>query len=224
MPKTSRLSEYGWNDNASRYVNLTTGRFVSGKAVKLEMEKVVEKSQSEIRLISERLQKGEVTLAEWQAGMAQQIKLGHTASAAAARGGWAQMTQADWGATGQLVKAQYKALNNFASGVESGIIKLDGRFLTRAQMYAQATRGTYETIKARYAKVNKGAVEERRILEPGAEHCEDSKTRPGCVELAALGWQPIGSLPRIGEATCITNCLCTFETRDAEGNIITGDD
>ena len=220
MPKTSRLSEYGWNDKAARYVNLTTGRFVSSKAVKDGLEKVVAKSQSEIKLISERLVAGDITLAEWQTGMAQQIKLGHTASAAAARGGWAQMTQADWGATGQLVKKQYAYLGKFSSDIESGKVKLDGRFLTRAQMYGQAERGTYETMRSRYAAANKGAVEERRVLEPGAEHCEAHGDRPGCVELAELGWQPIGTLPRIGEATCWTNCLCHFETRDEAGNII----
>ncbi len=220
MPKTSRLSSYGWNDKASRYVNLTTGRFVPSKSVKDELEKVVAKSQSEIKLLSERLVNGDITLAEWQTGMVQQIKLGHTASAAAARGGWAQMTQADWGATGQLVRKQYEYLNKFSSQIESGTMKLDGRFLTRAQMYGQAQRSTYETIKTRYAKVSKGAVEERRVLQPGAEHCEGYKDKPGCVELAERGWQPIGTLPRIGEATCMTNCLCVFETRDAEGNII----
>lgn len=219
MPKTSPLSDYGWNERAGRYVNLDTGRFVPRASIKAELEKIVAKSQSDIYAFSQRLQQGQITLGEWQLAMRDSIKAAHVASAASARGGWAQMTQSDWGATGNLIKQQYAYLNNFAAQVEKGL-KLDGRFVNRATMYGEAPRGTYEAMKTRYETVYQGAVEERRVLSIGAEHCESSGDKPGCVELAERGWQPIGTLPRIGEATCITHCQCVFETRDADGNIL----
>ena len=50
---------------------------------------------------------------------------------------------------------------------------------------------------------------ERRILgHPKTHHCHD------CPPLAALGWQPAGTLPDIGESECGGLCLCTFEYRD----------
>lgn len=47
---------------------------------------------------------------------------------------------------------------------------------------------------------------ERRVLgHPKTEHCHD------CPPFAALGWQPIGTLPAIGESECGHLCLCHFE-------------
>jgi hypothetical protein len=45
-------------------------------------------------------------------------------------------------------------------------------------------------------------------------NCTTSKSGlTGCKELAAKGWQPIGSLPPIGGAPCNANCKCRFEYR-----------
>ncbi len=48
--------------------------------------------------------------------------------------------------------------------------------------------------------------EERRVL-GDAMHCLD------CPPLAALGWQPIGTLPMIGDTECGGHCHCHFEYR-----------
>ncbi len=51
-------------------------------------------------------------------------------------------------------------------------------------------------------------AQERRILgRPKTEHC------PDCPPIAALGWQPIGTLPMIGDTECGGLCLCHFEFR-----------
>jgi hypothetical protein len=166
------------------------------------------------------LQAGEISLAEWQLAMEQEIKIIHTASAASARGGWAQMTQADWGWVGQRVRAQYAYLDRFTRQIAGGQQRLDGRALMRARMYAQAARATFQEMRRRYARIYKDGVTEERVLKPNAEHCEGGDNRPGCVELAALGRQPIGTLPPIGAAQCLTFCLCTFRIYDADGNLI----
>ncbi|HEY6021351.1 MAG TPA: hypothetical protein VIY48_16040, partial [Candidatus Paceibacterota bacterium] len=57
-----------------------------------------------------------------------------------------------------------------------------------------------------------GYEEERRVLEPGADHCE------GCEEQAAQGWQPIGTLDPIGDEECMTRCKCEFEYRRLDEN------
>jgi hypothetical protein len=71
--------------------------------------------------------------------------------------------------------------------------------------------------------------EELRVLGE-ADHCstEDDPDgdREGCLELAALGWQPIGTLPKIGESVCIVNCHCRFAYRKhgPDGEWIVKDD
>jgi hypothetical protein len=135
--------------------------------------------------------------------MMEQIKLAHTASAAAARGGWAQMSQSDWGAAGRMIRDQYDYLRNFADQIASGQQLLNGNALVRADLYADAARGTFEQMRRRYEQQQNGMQEERRVLGE-ADHCE------GCLAQAELGWQPIGTLDPIGAEECITRCHCTF--------------
>ena len=210
---------YGWNERAGRYIDLSSGRFVARRVVTDELENVIRRSASNIDAVSARLAGQEVGLVEWRQAMADEIKRLHTAAGAAARGGWAQMSQADWGAVGAEIKRQYRFLDNFASQIANGEVRLDGRFRMRARMYAEAARTPYQQIRRRTAN-NHGAILERRRLEPGAEHCSDTGVMAGCVTLAGKGWQAIGSLPRIGDTPCRTHCRCNFEFRDANGDTV----
>jgi hypothetical protein len=156
------------------------------------------------------LANGEITLAKWQQGMSAQIKNSHLAAGASAKGGWAQMSQADYGQVGGRLKRQYEYLNNFAADIASGKQKLNGNFLRRADMYLEAARGTYEEARRRlYAQ--SGYTEERRVL-GRAEHCKD------CLDFAGRRWQPINTLPPIGASICLTNCHCRFIYRKTDGS------
>lgn len=224
MPLLIRSSwltqDYRWNEIAARYIG-ANGRFVPRSLVNAALEQTVTGSQIEMGLLSERLQSGSISLLEWRAGMAQQIKMLHVAQSALARGGWSQMTQSDWGWVGSEIKKQYQFLDRFAADIASGKQPLNGRFLQRAKLYANASRGMFEEMRRRYMRLFKGATEERRNLGV-AEHCQTVDKLEGCVELAAKGWQPIGTLPRIGESPCRTNCKCYYLFRNAEGQIIGG--
>ena len=102
----------------------------------------------------------------WRNEMMQEIKMSHLANAAAAKGGWDQMSQADYGRAGQAIRAQYDYLNKFAQQVADGEQKLDGTLTRRAQMYAEAGRDTYEaTVKAERKK--RGLMQVRSVLHPG---------------------------------------------------------
>jgi hypothetical protein len=207
MPSPADLSEFRFNKNADRYI-APNGRFVSNKAVIADLERMTSGARGEIYSLSTQLQAGEISLAEWQLGMRSQMKIIHNAQACIAKGGWAQMSQADWGAVGQMSKAQYAFLQNFAIQIESGQQPLNGTFLRRAQMYADAGRGTYWQMKRREA-VGQGKAQERRIRFAG----DSCKT---CIVQAALGWQRIGVLKRIGDSECRTNCRCQFEFRNEQ--------
>jgi hypothetical protein len=213
--------EYRWSEGLSNYIG-ANGKMVSRAVVNAALEQTVIGSQSEMVLLSERLQSGSLSITEWRAGMAEQIKIIQTSEAALARGGWVQMTQSDWGWVGSQVKAQYKYLDNFARQIANGEQPLNGRFLQRAKMYAQAGRAMFQEFRRRYMRIYKGATEERRVLGV-AEHCTEGK-RPGCVEQAALGFLPVGSkeLVPIGGCTCLTACHCFWEARDENGKEIGG--
>ena len=200
--------DYTWDTRALRYREAASGRFVSQKAITGALNKVITASQGNVEGITQALMDGNITVAEWQTAMAREIKIMHTASTAAAKGGWAQMAQADWGKTGSLIKRQYEYLNSFAADIASGKQPLNGRVMQRARLYAQASRGSYEEMRRREFS-NHGYIEERRVL-TAAEHCN------GCIEQAKRGWQPIGTLDPIGAEECRTNCQCEFEYRTSE--------
>jgi hypothetical protein len=206
-------SDFGWNEAAGRYVSLSSRKFVSFLDVRNSLENVMAASGARMNRLTDQLIGEQISLAEWQLGMMEEIKISHTAAAASARGGWAQMSQADLGATGRLVRAQYDFLRNFANEIASGKQRLDGTARVRTDLYAQAVRGTFEESRRRYERLYDGMEEEARVLGE-ADHCssDDDPTgeREGCLELAALGWQPIGVLPKIGESVCITHCHCKF--------------
>lgn len=202
-------SDYGWNEAAGRYIDLSSGRFVPALEVRDALESVIDASSVRINLLAESLVDGRISLAEWQSGMLEQVKLAHVASAASARGGWAQMSQSDWGAAGQLIRTQYDYLRNFSNQIANGEQLLNGSALVRAGMYGDAARCTFEETRRRYEKLMNGMELERRVLGE-SDHCED------CLDAADEGWQPIGILPAIGDSVCLTNCHCSFEFSTAD--------
>ncbi len=216
MPQPVRASRYSdryvydTRLGGGRYRDLETGRLVTWERVRQDLDtRIIQGAEDRMAALTQRLQQKQVSLADWQRGMAQEIKDLHGAAAIAGNGGWHNMTPADWGRLGQTVKGQRAYLQGFALDLESGKYGFppDGRAVTRARMYGQAGRATAEEAQRR-DKADAGLNEERRILGK-AEHC------PTCLEEAAKGWQPIGTLRRIGDSECTVNCHCHFEYRSS---------
>jgi hypothetical protein len=198
---------YRWIAATQRYQDTATGRFVSERAVRAALDDAIQASANVVRDATQQLRLGQMSVADWQTLMMSEIKAGHLASGAAASGGFGNLTQSQFGYIGSQVKAQYQYLRSFAADVVSGKQRLDGTLLRRSELYAKASRGMFHEMQRRTARLA-GWDEERRILNP-ADHCDD------CVEYAARSWQPIGTLPRIGESACRQNCQCAFEVRRA---------
>jgi len=199
--------------STGRYVNKGTGKIVKASTVLSAMETQISQSQAAVTNVSEQLAGGEIGLSEWQVAMRGQLTIIHTQTAALAKGGWASMAPADWGAVGQITAKQSFYLQRFAQQIQSGkqsltnlAGKTSGQFLRRADLYAQAGNGTYHKMNDRIAR-QKGLSEERRILDSQANHCTC------CEGEAARGWQPIGSLVEIGGCTCNQKCRCSKEYR-----------
>jgi hypothetical protein len=106
---------------------------------------------------------------------------------------------------GAIVRFHYGRLQRFAEQISQGL-PLDGRALARVRMYAHAGRQTYHAIETQVVFAA-GFTEELNVLHPTAEHCAQ------CVELAAKGYVPLGTHPRIGTRTCLTADQCHMEYR-----------
>lgn len=197
---------FRWNEKAARYVG-AGGRFVSRLVVRAALDRALDARSAVVRALSGQLRDRRITLAEWETRMMAEVKAAHLYSAAAAKGGWAQMTQADYGRVGAAVRDQYGYLRRFGRQIASGEQPLDGVFLARAEMYGQAGRKTHHEFERREMEL-RGMNEERNVLGV-ADHCDQ------CVGETQRGWVPIGTLKPVGARTCVTRCKCTIQYRAA---------
>lgn len=166
-----------------------------------------------LNLLAEQFKNGDISLAEWEFRMRDFIRTETNTAMALAKGGREFITPSDWGYAGSAVKKQYEFLTGFRNDILADPLKWStGRLNNRMNQYAQLGYSQLEDFKKR-EQAKAGFTEERRVIQAGAEHCNENKGRPGCVELAAKGWQPIGSLPEIGAAACYQNCRCEFQYR-----------
>lgn len=203
--KSKLTPTFGYNVKAGRYVS-PQGRFVKAEQVRAALDTALQRSQDEIRYLSRDLQAGRLSIAEWQTAVGKEIRNAHRASAALAKGGWAQMTSEDNAKLGPAIKAELGYLARFGQQIEAGDVKLDSAgFLNRAGMYAQAPRATYHAYETA-AMSERGMTEVRSILGV-AEHCSQ------CVSEAARGWIAIGEEVPIGARTCLVSCHCRLEYR-----------
>ncbi len=193
-----------WAPKAARYRDPDSGRFVSRATIRQGVDQLIVASQRRITIASEELRSRKITLDEWQQVMLYEIKITQLMSEALLRGGWDQMTQADYDSVGERVKEQYTYLDGFTQDLANGLTT-DGSFMSRARMYASAARVGFESGMAEQL-LGVGYTEERNVLHP-AEHCTD------CVEATDRQWVPIGTNPPIGTRKCLGNDLCTTEYR-----------
>ncbi len=207
MPRQRILgddSTYRWNEIAGRYIN-QSGNFVSFADVRSYLDEVLDRHERKIMSLSSALREGSINVQQWQAGMKDALKDLHLVSGALARGGWAQMSQADYGRVGNQLRFQYERLAKFAQQIERGL-PFDGRFIRRTRLYAQSGRVSY-TAALRQEMALRGYTEEQSVL-AAADHCSE------CVAEADKGWVKIGTLINIGERICKSNCRCHLEFRE----------
>lgn len=196
-------NRYRWNLASGRYIR-ADGRFVSFGEIRGAIDRALDNSESRLLGYGQALRDRSMSVAEWQTRTAQELKYIHTMTAAAAKGGWAQMSPADYGRVGLRLREQYAYLSRFAGEIQAGL-PLDGRFLNRIQLYAQSGRLTYHMVLRAERRI-RGDTEERNVLGV-ADHCGE------CVSTTERGWQPIGTLPLIGTRECLSNCRCHIEYR-----------
>jgi hypothetical protein len=194
-----------WDEGLRRYRS-PDGRFVSRAAVRAALDAAVERAQAGIEATARRLVDGAIDLGAFRAEMARGIRAAHAAAAAAAGGGWHNAGPAAWGTAGGRVARQLRYLEGMVADVGSGRQRLDGGLVARAAMYGRSARATFESV-ARRGDLAAGFDEERRRV-------NSSDACAPCIDYAAWGWQPAGTLPLPTEAcSCRSNCVCSIERR-----------
>lgn len=200
---------YTWDKKTARYRD-ATGKFVARETVYQSVNDYINGSTDAINQLARMVSGGEINAADWYSLMRSEIKDAYIASYTAGIGGRSQMTQADWGRIGRMVRDQYAYLDRFKNDVQNGNLT-EAQIAARSQMYINSARQAYEKSAQLSAK-KAGYDEELWVVDPDAEHCDD------CVIYAGQGWQPIGTFPEPGDGTteCLTNCKCLKQFRNSE--------
>ena len=195
---------YRWEPTAGvsgRYRD-ERGRFVASSTVRRELDRYLDNSDP-AKALAEALRGRQVSLADWEVGMRRVVKNTHLNAIALERGGWANMTPADYGRAGQIVREQYGYLRGFANDIASGKQRLDGTLGTRAKLYTQAGRESF--YRSKQANLQPG-IDMVRSIKHARDSCRDCEYLNG--KWFKVG-DPAYSLP--GRRQCNKNCRCTEE-------------
>lgn len=196
-------TDFTWSHPSRRYREVATGRFVPQSRVHDALDAVLDGAAARARDAAARLASGQITVAQWQREMTAVVKDSQLAGTAVGGGGWHQLSAADHAWAEARIREQLNYLRGFADQLDTGAQSLDGTLDTRSAMYGNAGRATQREMDRRL-NAQAGQQFERRVLGP-ADSCGD------CLDAAAQDWQPIGTLPPIGDSQCRVNCHCSFE-------------
>ena len=140
-------SPWRWDDRAKRYRDTATGRFITQhKAVTLR-DYYIEAQKSQMDALTRKLLDRQINVQQWVLDMRQQVKETYINEYMLARGGRNNMTQADWGRVGRMLKDQYKYIDGFARDIDSGKVS-GGQIRTRARMYVDSATQAFERAKS----------------------------------------------------------------------------
>lgn len=200
---------YRFSERTGRYRG-PDGRFVRQREIRAGVDSMIDGASQRIRTLTESLRSRQITVGEWEQRMRAEVSALHVAAATAAKGGRDQMSSADYGRVGRLVRDQFDFLRSRADAIVSGKQLMDGTLVQRATLYAQAARGTHSAILAREMDT-RGFSEERNILDREAAHCVGAGS---CPEQTARGWVPVGSLVPLSQRLCGPNDRCSIQYRN----------
>lgn len=136
-----------WDDRSKRYRDTATGRFITQhKAVTLR-DFYIEAKKSDMDTLSRRFINHDIDLQQWVLEMRRQVKDTFINEYMLARGGRNNMTFADWGRVGAMLKKQYQYAAGFARDIDSGKMS-GGQIRTRARMYIDSATQAFERAKS----------------------------------------------------------------------------
>ena len=192
-----------WVERIKQFISSKLGR-LSKPAQERLSRAVVQDHALSIKEVTSRWADGRLGIPAWHKAMRADLKNLYIQNYLLGRGGKAQLTPADYGSIGGMLKEQYRYLDNFAKELVAGTVT-PAQAAMRAEMYARSAKEAHERGKAR--AWGEAADIERWIVAPMLEHCED------CLAFEAQGWQPRGNFPfpGAGETRCLTNCGCHKE-------------
>ena len=197
-----------YNEQTKRFED--NGKVIEAAAILLLIDRLTSVGKREAKRISGRLERGEISIAQWRVAIAELLKSAHIIAASVGRGGRSRMTQSDWGKVGNKLRWQYGFLDKFTRSIVSGAVVIGaGVIANRAIKYLSAPYISFQTAKqSEHAIGVDGKPVLVRLVQNSKEGCEE------CNADAALGFIPVDDMDPIGSRICGDYCLCDLEFSD----------
>jgi hypothetical protein len=192
---------YQYNDRLQRWQNVSNGQMVSEANVIAEMRRHQDATYTALDALTEQLYNGQINVAQWQVGVAQELKDAHLAQAMLGVGGKANMTSVEYGRVGGVLRDEYRYLARFADDIAAGR-QSRAQAMARIKQYGNASQQAYWrewSLKEPYIWWQRNA----------GESCSD------CVDIEANNPYTGDTLPTVpgaGTTKCRGNCKCTLHT------------
>ena len=214
VPKPLRRGErdYIYNPHTGKYRRVETDKTVSESVLRRAVYKVTTEVKNRMREETKQMMAGTILFVIWYQRMRSLLKAMMRAIFTVTLGG---ALFEDEGARNLFYLwsiFMFERFDQFKIAIESGAMEWNGHIRSAAGRLARSGNGAYQNAKIEIGR-RKGHDEAMRILGENENHCHDSEKKPGCVELAELGWVPINKIVPIGDATCGGYCLCEIRTR-----------
>lgn len=155
------LPGYAYDERLHNYVRVSTGRMVPRREISDLLRSVVDESGQAMREFGRLAARGEISPREFYEAMQLTVRQAYNASAALGKGGWAQMTPADWGRNGYNLRLEYERLREFARAIEAGE-RTEAQAAAQAKLYADSAFGRYWQIRQE-AERNAGTQEAKLV-------------------------------------------------------------
>lgn len=194
------IPDFDFDTNSQRYRDKSSGKFISQTRVRELTKKRIVQAAEDTQVIGDLLAQGKITVPTWEAATRDAIKQLHIQQYLLGIGGKQNMSQQDYGILGNAIQKQYEFLNNFAKELTTQGMS-EAQFKARLNLYLNASRSSFERAQLESHR-RSGYLWEKR-LRTKTESCNP------CIEYAARGWQPIGTLPEpTQQCDCRANCGC----------------
>lgn len=205
--------EVYWDAKSRKYRWTSTKRFASKRAVLALTQRYITTQQAELRSLGQRYTSGNLRLRDFQEQAAAKLKAIYISQAVLGRDGHENLTVEDFLTIARELKRQYHSGLDPLTGKRYGLKWLcedlaagkstPAQFLARLNMFGRSGKSMYWAMREKGA-IAKGATHSVRKRN-SRESCGD------CIAYAALGVQPIGILPQVGQrCACGVNCLCSI--------------
>lgn len=142
------MPKWIWLDEYQRYRDLETGRWVGASQIREWGSLAADASSHALAELADMLNDGRLNTHDWTLLMRDEIKDVYIQQYVLGKGGLDQMTQADWGSLGGMLREQYRYLDRFAVQIAAGQVA-PGQIVQRSRMYGNSAREAHSRAHER---------------------------------------------------------------------------